>query len=127
MHLLANRPDPWNKRPELTQLLLDKRADPMRLTARRAATPLHMAAGTANLEVARVLLNHPGAEVNAKNKDNKHPLDCASHRSMRQLLEEYHGVKSPDQTGGSSKDEPNARRGASTKRLERAQLWRIRC
>ena len=73
LHLLANRPDPWNKRPELVQLLLDKRADPMQLTARRAATPLHMAAGTANLEVARVLLNHPVAEVNAKNKDNKHP------------------------------------------------------
>ena len=126
LHLLANRPDPWNKRPELVQLLLDKRADPMRLTARRA-TPLHTAAGTANHEVARVLLNHPRAEVNAKNKDNKHPWDCASHnRTMRQLLEEYHGVESRNKTGGSSRDEPNARRvgNASAKRQERAQQWR---
>ena len=68
LHLLANRPG--KKRGELAQLLLDKRADPMRLTG-RMATPLHSAAGTCNFEVARVLLEHPDIDVNAKNKDNK--------------------------------------------------------
>jgi len=127
LHLLANRPDPWKQRAELAQLLLNKSADPMRLTARRG-TPLHTAAGTANFEVAKVLVNHPGTEVNAKNKDNKHPWDCARHNAtMRQLLEAYGGIESGDKTGGSSRDEVNARRGGpSSKRLERAQQWRGR-
>ena len=125
LHLLANRPDSWGRRGELAQLLLNKRADPMRLTA-RSATPLHTAAGTSNFCVAQVLLDHRDTQVNAKNKDNKHPWDCVSNATMRKLLERYGGAESDNKTGGSSRDEPNARSRfgrPSQKRMERAQNW----
>ena len=124
MHMLANRSDPWGQRGELAQLLLDKGADPMRLTARQA-TPLHSAAGTANFEVAKVLLRHPGVKVNAKNKDNKHPWDCSeTNKKMQELLEAAGGEESRDKTGKSSRDEWNSRGGTSKSRMDRAEKWR---
>ena len=123
MHLLANRPDLGGKRAVLTKLLLEKRADPMRLTAREA-TPLHMAAGTANAPVAEILLRHPGVDVNAKNKDGKHPWDCAaSNRTLQNLIQVHGGVESRTKTGTSSRDEPNARKGQSASRPRRAVQW----
>ena len=111
MHMLASRPDRWDQRGELAQLLLDKSADPMRLTARQA-TPLHTAAGTCNFAVAKVLLSHPDVKVNAKNKDNKHPWDWASsNAAMRELLEKKGGVESPNKTGGSRRRMPVAEAG----------------
>ena len=124
LHMLAFRPDPWDQRGELAQLLLDHSADPMRLTDRQA-TPLHTAAGTANFAVAEVLLRHPGVKVNAKNKDNKHPWDCAeSNKKMQELLEAAGGEESQDKTGKSSRDEWNSRGGTSKSRMARAEKWR---
>ena len=123
LHLLANRPDRGGKRAELTTLMLEKGADPNRLTARQA-TPLHTAAGTANAPVAEILLRHPGVDVNAKNKDGKHPWDCAaSNRMLQNIIQQHGGVESPNKTGASSKDEPNARKGQSASRLKRAERW----
>ena len=76
LHLLANERSPTvalcEKRAELAQLMLDKRANPMPPNA-RGTTPLHTAAATSNVHVAEVLLKQLGVEVIAKNKDNKHP------------------------------------------------------
>ena len=96
LHMLANRPDRWDHRGELAQLLLDKSANPMRLTASRQATPLHTAAETCNFAVAEVLLRHPDVHVNAINKDNQQPWDCASNMQMQNLLEAEGGVSSRD-------------------------------
>ena len=87
LHMLANRPDPPGQRGELAQLLLEKNANPMRLTPSRQTTPLHMAAETCNVAVAEVLLRHDDVHVNAINKDNQVPLDCASNMQMQNLLE----------------------------------------
>ena len=124
LHMLANRPDPWNARGRLAQTLLNKRADPMRLTA-RMTTPLHTAAATCNFDVVDVLLSQ-GVDVNAKNKDNKTPWDVQSKKEMRMKLEAHGGEPSDNPTGKSSRDEVNARaRGwASTSRQTRARNWR---
>ena len=123
-HLLASRPDRLGRRGELVQLLLDRRADPMRLTA-RMSTPLHTAAGTYNFDVVQVLLRHPDIQVNAKNKDHKTAFDCAaSNSNMLRLLGSFVGEPSVDKTGTSSRDEPNARAGASASRRERLKKWR---
>ena len=133
LHLLANERSPTvalcKKRAELAQLILDKRANPMTTNA-RGTTPLHTAAATSNLQVAEVLLKHPGVNVNAKNKDNKHPWDCCTNWTIRELVENHGGIASPNKTGTSSRDEPH-RRGkprpysqSGTKRSERARKWR---
>ena len=131
MHMLANQRSPTvglcKKRAELAQSLLDKRADPMPLNS-RGTTPLHTAAATSNIEVAEVLLKHPGVKVNVKNKDNKHPMDCCTNARIRKLVEKHGGCESPDKKGTSSKDEEH-RRGkpkpwAKTSRSERARKWR---
>ena len=38
---------------------MESQADPTVQTSRRQATPLHTAAGTGNLQVAKALLTHP--------------------------------------------------------------------
>ena len=89
---------------------------------------MHTAAGTGNHEVAQLLLQTPGVDVNAKNKNNKTPYDMAvSNKSMRQLIQAAGGVPSLDATGKTGKDEPNtrARAGeASQARRKRAADWR---
>ena len=126
MHMLANRQDAWDQRAELARLLLDKDADPNLVTNTvRLATPLHMAAGTCNFEVAKVLLSRGDIKVNPKNKDNKHPWDCAeSNKKMQELLEKKGGKESKDKTGKSSRDERNSRSGTSKSRIARAANWR---
>ena len=126
--MLANRQDAWHQRAELARLLLDKDADPNLVTNTvRLATPLHTAAGTCNFEVAKVLLSHGDVKVNPKNKDNKHPWDCAeSNRAMQKLLEDNGGEESKDKTGKSSRDEQNSRRGTNKKRMARAANWKDR-
>ena len=92
------------------------------------ATPLHMAAGTANHVVANVLLRIPFVDVNAKNKYNKTPYDAAtSNREMFNMVKRAGGVPSDDWTGETGRDESNARaRGglASEARRKRAANWR---
>ena len=89
---------------------------------------MHTAAATSNVHVAEVLLKHLGVEVNAKNEDNKHPWDCCTNWTIRELVENHGGIASPNKTGTSSRDEPH-RRGkprpyAKTSRSERARKWR---
>jgi hypothetical protein len=94
----------------------------------KLATPLHMAAGTANHAVANVLLRIPSVDVIAKNKYNKTPYDAAtSNREMFNMVKRAGGVPSDDWTGETAKDELNARarRGlASEARRKRAADWR---
>ena len=89
---------------------------------------MHTAAGTGNHDVAQLLLLTPGVNVNAKNKNNKTPYDMAvSNKSMRQLIKAAGGFPSPDATGKTGKDEPNARLrtgDASEARRKRAAEWR---
>ena len=126
LHMLAFRPDRPGQRGELARLLLDKDADPNLVTNTvRLATPLHTAAGTCNFEVAKVLLSRGDIKVNPKNKDNKHPWDCAkSNKKMQELLWDNGGRESQDKTGKSSRDEPNSRSGTSKSRFARAANWR---
>ena len=89
---------------------------------------MHTAAGTTNLAVAEVLATCRGVDVNAQNKDNKTPYDVASSNTMMQkCIADAGGGPSPNPSGGSSRDEPNARkRGgpASDARRLRAAQWR---
>ena len=82
MHLSACRPDRWGRRGELVQLLLDRRADPIRFTA-RMSMPLHTAAGTYNFDVVQALLRHPDIQVTAKNKDNKTTTNTKTQTSKK--------------------------------------------
>lgn len=52
------------------------------------ATPLHLAAGRANLELVRLLLEH-GAEVNAKDNDGRTPLAYAMKGVPSGIVEEH--------------------------------------
>ena len=55
--------------------------------------PLHCAAGGGHMEVAELLLAN-GADVNAKNKDNRTPLDKAiqrNHTKTADLLRKHGG------------------------------------
>ena len=126
LHMLANRMDPWRQRGRLAQTLLDRRADPMRLTARHT-TPLHTAAATNGADVADVLLAHPDIDVNFENKDNKTPWDVQSKYEMKVKIENAEGRPGKKKTGKSSRDEVNARqRGgpAPQSRVDRARTWR---
>ena len=126
LHMLANRADPWRQRGRFAQALLDRRADPMRLTA-RLTTPLHTAAATNAEDVADVLLAHPGVDANAENKDNKTPWDVQSKYEMKVKIEQAEGRPGKKKTGKSARDEANARqRGgpASQSRVNRARDWR---
>ena len=127
LHLLAS--GRGMQRGRMAERLLELKANPMPLTA-RGATPLHTAAATGNHEVAQVLLLIPGVNVNLKNKDNKTPYDVAtSNRTMLSLVANAGGLPSPNLTGASSRDEPNARprgEGASEARRKRAADWRNR-
>ena len=98
----------------MTGRLCALRANPMALTP-KFATPLHMAAGTANHAVANVLLN------------NKTPYDAAtSNREMFNMVKRAGCVPSNDWTGETGRDESNARtKGlASEARRKRAANWR---
>jgi hypothetical protein len=129
LHLLANGKEYGRQRGQMAQRLLDMHANPMTLTA-RLTSPLHTAAGTGNIDVLKVLLLHPGTDVNWKNKDNKTPYDTASsNRACRKLIEDAGGIASSDLTGKTARDEPNARkRGAppSDLRWLRAAQWQRR-
>ena len=110
----------------MTGRLCALRANPMALTP-KFATPLHMAAGTANHAVANVLLRIPSVDVIAKNKYNKTPYDAAtSNREMFNMVKRAGGVPSDDWTGETGRDESNARaKGlASEARRKRAANWR---
>jgi hypothetical protein len=101
LHILAN--GLGTQRGLLARRLLTLRANPMPFTA-RGATPLHMAAATANFEVAQILLRAPGVDVNVKNKDNKTPFDLAiCSKRMQDLI-----AASGRFARGGRDDEPNA-------------------
>ena len=65
------------------------------------ATPLHMAAGTANHAVANVLLRTPSVDVNAKNKHNTTPYDVAT--SNREMLSMVNGPEAFHQMIGQAR------------------------
>ena len=128
LHLLAARPDPFGNRPRLAESLLQKRADPMRLTDREG-TALHTAAGSVNKGVVDVLLAYMDeAGINHLNKDGKTAWDCAakSNRGLAQTIHDAKGRGSTEKTGTSSRDEPNSRRRfmPSASRRERAAKFR---
>ena len=127
LHILANRSDRWKRRGQMVKTLVAMRADPMRLSA-RSSTPLHMAAGTANFDVAQCLLLQPDVDVNAMNKDSKTPYDTGrSNAIMRDMLWNAGSRTSPFPTGLSGRDDQHGRRrggGASESRQKRAAQWR---
>ena len=62
------------------------------LRTETGATPLHTAAGTANIDVVNVLLSAPGVNVNSKNEKSKTPFDVAcSNRKVQDLLARFGG------------------------------------
>lgn len=111
-----------------------RRLAPAQLSASQArdghgGTPLHKAAGTANLVGVRELI-YLGADVNAKNKRDQHPYDVAAvtNAQVRKAISDAGGVRSPTWDGESGrKTDPHTRRqgqGASSSRQQRAAEWR---
>jgi ankyrin repeat protein len=127
LHLLANGGgDSSALRRRMAARLLMMRANPTARTE-TGATPLHTAAGTANVDIVRLLLSEAKATVNSKNKNKKTPFDMArSNKQVRDMIAAAGGIPSNDYTGGSARDLPNARAGTSYARQQRAAEWRNR-
>jgi len=125
LHLLANGGDPWAQRGRMAAKLLMMKANPM-LRTETGATPLHTAAGTANIDVVNVLLSAPGVNVNSKNEKSKTPFDVAcSNRKMRDLIARFGGRPS-EEPASKSAQSARVREHASEARMKRAAEWRNR-
>jgi hypothetical protein len=105
--------------------LLEMKADPMARTE-TGATPLHMAAGTANMDVANVLLS-ASHDVNPKNNKGKTPFDVAwSNRKVRDLIAKAGGRPSIKPARCKLAQSTRWREHVSEARMKRAAEWRNR-
>ena len=101
------------------------KANPI-LRTETGATPLHTAAGTANIDVANVLLS-ASHDVNSKNNKGKTPFDVArSNRKVRDLIASAGGRPSIHPASCKSVQSARGREHVSEARMKRAAEWRNR-
>jgi len=108
LHPLADGGDPWAQRGRMAAKLLMMKANPM-LRTETGATPLHTAAGTANIDVVKVLLSAPGVNVNSKKQESA-GLACKIRRqALRGASEQICAERPFQRTCIRSQDEAGSR------------------